>query len=246
MLSHAEAPGVAQIDLDYVTPKFRDFTPGEFVYRRSQPLHRTGLPPGGQPARHGRPLLPPARLPPRGRLVRPRPAASPRPSPAHAAPVGVASPRPSACVDCRIRPAPDGAQTTPTPAGPAGRRVPASAGPPPRGREPGVQSYWSQLALVGVLVVAQRGLRRQRDGAGLAAGQPDPAAGAHQPGRAGAGPARPGPEPVPGHHPDRHHPRRLPGLRRRGGLAGQAARAAARGVRRRRRDRSRSWWSPWR
>jgi hypothetical protein len=27
--------GVAQIELDYVTPKYRDFTPGEFVYRRS-------------------------------------------------------------------------------------------------------------------------------------------------------------------------------------------------------------------
>ena len=36
MLSHAEPGGVAQIDLDYVTPPFRDFTPGEFVYRRSR------------------------------------------------------------------------------------------------------------------------------------------------------------------------------------------------------------------
>ena len=27
--------GVAQVDLDYVTPRFRDFAPGEFVYRRS-------------------------------------------------------------------------------------------------------------------------------------------------------------------------------------------------------------------
>ena len=27
--------GVAQIELDYVTPRYRDFTPGEFVYRRS-------------------------------------------------------------------------------------------------------------------------------------------------------------------------------------------------------------------
>ncbi|MFV2100565.1 hypothetical protein [Micromonospora sp. LOL_024] len=27
--------GVAQVDLDYVIPPFRDFTPGEFVYRRS-------------------------------------------------------------------------------------------------------------------------------------------------------------------------------------------------------------------
>jgi hypothetical protein len=27
--------GVARVELDYVTPRFRDFTPGEFVYRRS-------------------------------------------------------------------------------------------------------------------------------------------------------------------------------------------------------------------
>jgi hypothetical protein len=27
---------VAQIDLDYVTKRFRDFTPGEFVFRRSR------------------------------------------------------------------------------------------------------------------------------------------------------------------------------------------------------------------
>ncbi len=43
VLSHAEAPGVAQIDLDYVTPKFRDFTPGEFVYRRSGLLAELGI-----------------------------------------------------------------------------------------------------------------------------------------------------------------------------------------------------------
>lgn len=35
VLSHAEADGVAQIDLDYVTQRFRDLTPGEFVFRRS-------------------------------------------------------------------------------------------------------------------------------------------------------------------------------------------------------------------
>ncbi|MEU8299557.1 hypothetical protein AB0C04_20040 [Micromonospora sp. NPDC048909] len=35
VIAHAEARGVAQIDLDYVTKRFRDFTPGEFVYRRS-------------------------------------------------------------------------------------------------------------------------------------------------------------------------------------------------------------------
>jgi hypothetical protein len=27
--------GVAQVDLDYVTPRYRDFSPGEFVFRRS-------------------------------------------------------------------------------------------------------------------------------------------------------------------------------------------------------------------
>ena len=27
--------GGAQVELDYVTPRFRDFSPGEFVYRRS-------------------------------------------------------------------------------------------------------------------------------------------------------------------------------------------------------------------
>ncbi|RKN40189.1 YgjV family protein [Micromonospora endolithica] len=35
VLAHAEPDGVAQIDLDYVTRRFRDFAPGEFVYRRS-------------------------------------------------------------------------------------------------------------------------------------------------------------------------------------------------------------------
>jgi hypothetical protein len=51
VLSHAEAEGVAQIDLDYVTRRFRDFTPGEFVYRRSslftdRGFHRVVSPPG--------------------------------------------------------------------------------------------------------------------------------------------------------------------------------------------------------
>jgi hypothetical protein len=35
--------GVAQIELDYVTPRFRDFTPGEFVYRRSGVFARRGF-----------------------------------------------------------------------------------------------------------------------------------------------------------------------------------------------------------
>jgi hypothetical protein len=30
-----EGAGVAQVELDYVTPRFRDFSPGEFVFRRS-------------------------------------------------------------------------------------------------------------------------------------------------------------------------------------------------------------------
>ncbi|WP_027660848.1 hypothetical protein [Salinispora fenicalii] len=36
VLAHAEPGGVAQVDLDYVTKRFRDFTPGEFVYRSSR------------------------------------------------------------------------------------------------------------------------------------------------------------------------------------------------------------------
>jgi hypothetical protein len=35
VLAHDAGGGRAQIDLDYVLPEYRDFTPGEFVYRRS-------------------------------------------------------------------------------------------------------------------------------------------------------------------------------------------------------------------
>jgi hypothetical protein len=35
MLVRDAGNGTAQVDLDYVTPRYRDFTPGEFVYRRS-------------------------------------------------------------------------------------------------------------------------------------------------------------------------------------------------------------------
>jgi hypothetical protein len=35
--------GVAQVELDYVTPRFRDFTPGEFVYRRSGIFRERGF-----------------------------------------------------------------------------------------------------------------------------------------------------------------------------------------------------------
>jgi hypothetical protein len=35
VLAHDAGGGLAQIDLDYVLPEYRDFTPGEFVYRSS-------------------------------------------------------------------------------------------------------------------------------------------------------------------------------------------------------------------
>jgi len=35
--------GVAQVVLDYVTPRFRDFSPGEFVYRRSGTFRDRGF-----------------------------------------------------------------------------------------------------------------------------------------------------------------------------------------------------------
>lgn len=35
--------GVAQIELDYVTPRFRDFSPGEYVWRRSGALKEEGF-----------------------------------------------------------------------------------------------------------------------------------------------------------------------------------------------------------
>ena len=38
-----EGAGTARVLLDYVTPRFRDFTPGEFVYRRSGVFHERGF-----------------------------------------------------------------------------------------------------------------------------------------------------------------------------------------------------------
>jgi hypothetical protein len=35
LLADGPTPHVAQLQLDYVTPKYRDFTPGEFVFERS-------------------------------------------------------------------------------------------------------------------------------------------------------------------------------------------------------------------
>lgn len=44
VLAHrTEAAGEAQVDLDYVLPRFRDFTPGEFVYRRGGPFPSAGV-----------------------------------------------------------------------------------------------------------------------------------------------------------------------------------------------------------
>jgi hypothetical protein len=43
VLSREESGGVLQIELDYVTPRFRDFSPGEFVWRRSSILHEQGF-----------------------------------------------------------------------------------------------------------------------------------------------------------------------------------------------------------
>ncbi len=37
------ADGAARVELDYVLPRFRDFTPGEFVYGRSGPLAARGV-----------------------------------------------------------------------------------------------------------------------------------------------------------------------------------------------------------
>ena len=39
---HDAGSGVAQIDLDYVTVRYRDFTPGEFVFRASRLLSDKG------------------------------------------------------------------------------------------------------------------------------------------------------------------------------------------------------------
>jgi hypothetical protein len=51
--------GVAQVELDYVTQRFRDFTPGEFVYKRSRLFTEQGFrkvitPPGMVTPYYGR------------------------------------------------------------------------------------------------------------------------------------------------------------------------------------------------
>ena len=43
VLVRDEGDGVARVQLDYVTPRFRDFSPGEFVWRRSTVLRERGF-----------------------------------------------------------------------------------------------------------------------------------------------------------------------------------------------------------
>ena len=43
VLLRDEGDGVAKAQLDYVTPRFRDFSPGEFVWRHSTALRDRGF-----------------------------------------------------------------------------------------------------------------------------------------------------------------------------------------------------------
>jgi hypothetical protein len=43
VLVRDEGDGVARVRLDYVTPRYRDFSPGEFVWRRSSVLRERGF-----------------------------------------------------------------------------------------------------------------------------------------------------------------------------------------------------------
>ena len=65
---------VARVQLDYVTPRFRDFSPGEFVWRRTPRLRERGFRRVVTPPGMVAPLLRPARasVPPRGRQLRAR------------------------------------------------------------------------------------------------------------------------------------------------------------------------------
>ena len=45
---------VARVQLDYVTPRFRDFSPGEFVWRRAPRLRERGFRRVVTPPGHGR------------------------------------------------------------------------------------------------------------------------------------------------------------------------------------------------
>ena len=43
MLLRDDGDGVARVQLDYVTPRYRDFSPGEFVWRKSNILRGQGF-----------------------------------------------------------------------------------------------------------------------------------------------------------------------------------------------------------
>ena len=43
MLVHDLGDGTARVVLDYVTRRYRDFSPGEFVWRRSRLLKESGF-----------------------------------------------------------------------------------------------------------------------------------------------------------------------------------------------------------
>lgn len=58
VLLHDEGDGVAQVVLDYVTPRYRDFSPGEFVWRRSRLLTDNGFRKVVTPARMVAPYYP--------------------------------------------------------------------------------------------------------------------------------------------------------------------------------------------
>ena len=62
---------VAHVELDYVTKRFRDFSPGEFVWRESGMLRGLGISTRRHVTADGRPVLRPRRLPPRRGVVRP-------------------------------------------------------------------------------------------------------------------------------------------------------------------------------
>jgi hypothetical protein len=56
---HVAGAGIAQVELDYVTERYRDFTPGEFVFRRSRYFidrgcHTVITPPGMRAPYYGR------------------------------------------------------------------------------------------------------------------------------------------------------------------------------------------------
>src|SRR2546430_6347201 len=66
VLVRAVDPATAQVELDYVTKRFRDFTPGEFVYRRSRLFTDLGYRRGPPPPGLGTPPPHPPGLPPEG------------------------------------------------------------------------------------------------------------------------------------------------------------------------------------